>query len=74
MADKNDQTSAPDPQPAPPAPDEATPAREAARQKALADAQAEAEKKRSDETRPGGYYIVNGKAVDSEGNEIKDAK
>jgi hypothetical protein len=63
MADKDNQT-----------PDEATLAREQARQKAVADAQAQALEKRSDETRPGGYYIVGGKAVDSEGNEIKDAK
>ncbi len=47
---------------------------EAEKQKALAEANAQAQANRLDETRPGGYYIVNGKAVDAEGNEIKDKK
>lgn len=65
MADKNDQA---------PAIDQDTLAREQARQKALAEANAQAQQNRLDETRPGGYYIVNGVPVNSEGEPIKDNK
>lgn len=48
-------------------------ATEQARQKALADAQAEAEKKRLDEGEEGGHYIVNGVHVNANGDPLKDA-
>ena len=39
--------------------------------KDVAKSHAEAEEKQLDETIPGGRYIVDGKTVDANGNEIK---
>lgn len=40
--------------------------------KAIADSNAEAEKRQIDETVPGGRYLLNGRLVNSEGEPIKD--